>query len=46
MEVFGLKFTGIAMSWLAVIVVAFAEVGSNINCIGFLYQPKFPQKKE
>ncbi|WP_083760809.1 cyclic lactone autoinducer peptide [Alkaliphilus metalliredigens] len=40
-----MKFTSIAMSWLAAVVLVFAEVGGSINCIGFLYQPKYPGKK-
>ncbi|ABR46853.1 hypothetical protein Amet_0627 [Alkaliphilus metalliredigens QYMF] len=28
-----------------VLVGVFAEVGGSINCIGFLYQPKYPGKK-
>lgn len=32
------------LSLFAVIIMTFANLGANINCIGIMYQPKFPGK--
>jgi len=39
-----MKFKSLVLSLLAVTVLSVANLGAGINCIGILYQPKFPSK--
>ncbi|SNT22849.1 cyclic lactone autoinducer peptide [Anaerovirgula multivorans] len=32
------------LNLFAVTIMTFANLGANINCIGIMYQPKFPGK--
>ena len=39
-----MKFKNLLMSFFAVTVLTVANLGAGINCLGLLYQPKFPNK--
>jgi len=39
-----MKTKNMFLSLFAVVVMAFANLGAGINCIGIMYQPKFPGK--